>query len=87
MDTWALTGISGMNIKGVPGIGEKTAQQLLSEYGTLTQLLDADATDNKKLQLVQQHREVCLLAQELVRLKDDIPLGFNLKDLRYTPPA
>lgn len=40
-----------------------------------------------KLQLVQQHREVCLLAQELVRLKDDIPLGFNLKDLRYTPPA
>lgn len=87
VDFWALTGISGMNIKGVPGIGEKTAQQLLSEYGTLTQLLDADATDNKKLQLVQQHREVCLLAQELVRLKDDIPLGFNLKDLRYTPLA
>ncbi len=87
VDFWALTGISGMNIKGVPGIGEKTARQLLVEYGSLMQLLQADAGNNKKLQLVQQHREVCLLAQELVRLKDDIPLGFNLKDLRYTPPT
>jgi 5''-3'' exonuclease (including N-terminal domain of PolI) len=74
-----------MNIKGVPGIGEKTAQQLLSEYGSLAQLLSADASENKKVLLAQQHREACLLAQELVRLKDDIPLGFNLKDLRYTP--
>lgn len=87
VDFWALTGISGMNIKGVPGIGEKTAQQLLSEFGSLTQLLQADASENKKVKLVQQHRDDCLLAQELVRLKDDIPLGFNLKDLRYTPPA
>ncbi len=87
VDFWALTGISGMNIKGVPGVGEKTAQQLLAEYGSLAQLLQADAGNNKKLQLVQQYRDVCLLAQELVRLKEDIPLGFNLKDLRYTPPA
>ena len=64
---------------------EKTAQQLLAEYGSLTQLLSADASENKKVLLAQQHREACLLAQELVRLKDDIPLGFNLKDLRYTP--
>ena len=48
-------------------------------------LLSADASENKKALLAQQHREACLLAQELVRLKDDIPLGFNLKDLRYTP--
>ena len=87
VDFWSLTGISGMNIKGVPGIGEKTAQQLLSEYGSLTNLLSADASENKKVLLAQQYREACLLAQELVRLKDDIPLGFNLKDLRYTPAA
>ncbi|WP_024872476.1 flap endonuclease Xni [Tolumonas lignilytica] len=85
VDFWALTGISGMNIKGVAGIGEKTAQQLLTEYGTLMQLLNADSSQNKKVQLVQQNRDVCLLAQQLVRLKDDIPLGFNLRDLRYPP--
>jgi protein Xni len=85
VDFWSLTGISGMNIKGVPGIGEKTAQQLLAEYGSLANLLNADAAENKKALMAQQHREACLLAQELVRLKDDIPLGFNLKDLRYTP--
>ena len=85
VDFWALTGISGMNIKGVPGVGEKTAQQLLAEFGSLVQLLQAEAGDNKKVKLVQQHRDDCLLAQELVRLKDDIPLGFNLRDLRYQP--
>lgn len=85
VDFWALSGISGMNIKGVPGIGEKTAQQLLIEYGSLARLLDSTDSDNKKLQLVQQHQESCLLAQQLVRLKNDIPLGFNLRDLRYPP--
>ena len=41
VDFWALTGISGSNIKGVPGIGPKTATQLLQQYGDLAAMLEA----------------------------------------------
>lgn len=41
VDFWALTGIGGSNIKGVPGIGPKTATQLLQQYGDLAAMLEA----------------------------------------------
>ncbi|PJG60684.1 flap endonuclease Xni [Aeromonas cavernicola] len=88
VDCWALTGVSGSNIKGVPGIGPKTATQLLQQYHDLATLLDVgqhEAASNA-LRKVCQHREASLLAQRLVRLQHDIPLGFNLRDIRY-PPA
>lgn len=87
VDFWALTGIGGSNIKGVPGIGPKTATQLLLQYGTLAALLDACEQEEagKPLLKLRQHRDDALLAQRLVRLQLDIPLGFNLKDIRYPP--
>ena len=39
----------------------------------------------KALLKLRQHREEALLAQRLVRLQQDIPLGFNLRDIRYPP--
>ncbi|MFM5077408.1 flap endonuclease Xni [Aeromonas caviae] len=88
VDFWALTGIGGSNIKGVPGIGPKTATQLLQQYGTLAALLDACEQESaaKPLLKLRQHRDDALLAQRLVRLQLDIPLGFNLREIRY-PPA
>ncbi|MGY3885599.1 flap endonuclease Xni [Aeromonas aquatica] len=87
VDFWALTGIGGSNIKGVPGIGPKTATTLLLQHGTLAALLSAceqeDAT--KPLLKLRQHRDEALLAQRLVRLQRDIPLGFNLREIRYPP--
>jgi len=85
VDFWSLTGIGGANIKGVPGIGPKGARALLTEYGDLEQLL-ADPAPGKAAAKVQAHAEAALLAQKLVRLQLDIPLGFNLRDIRY-PPA
>lgn len=89
VDFWALTGIGGSNIKGVPGIGPKTATQLLLQHGTLAALLTACEQEEagKPLLRLRQHREEALLAQRLVRLQLDIPLGFNLREIRYPPQA
>ncbi|MFQ1617450.1 flap endonuclease Xni [Aeromonas veronii] len=87
VDFWALTGISGSNIKGVPGIGPKTATQLLQQYGNLAAMLEACQQEDaaKPLIKLRQHLDEALLAQRLVRLQRDIPLGFNLRDIRYPP--
>ncbi len=87
VDFWALTGISGSNIKGVPGIGPKTATQLLQQYGNLAAMLEACLQEDaaKPLIKLRQHQDEALLAQRLVRLQQDIPLGFNLRDIRYPP--
>ncbi|WP_338891029.1 flap endonuclease Xni [Aeromonas rivipollensis] len=87
VDFWALTGIGGSHIKGVPGIGPKTATQLLQQYGDLVAMLDACQQEDagKPLLKLRQHKDEALLAQRLVRLQRDIPLGFNLREIRYPP--
>ncbi|MNJ22291.1 Flap endonuclease Xni [compost metagenome] len=87
VDFWALTGIGGSHIKGVPGIGPKTATQLLQQYGDLAAMLDACQQEDagKPLLKLRQHKDEALLAQRLVRLQQDIPLGFNLREIRYPP--
>ncbi|MHA6965074.1 flap endonuclease Xni [Zobellella denitrificans] len=84
VDYWALTGVSGSQIKGVPGIGPKRAKALLQQFGNLDSLLAGEPV-SKEQKTVQQHKHDALLARQLVRLVDDIELGFNLKDLRYRP--
>ncbi|ART79645.1 flap endonuclease Xni [Oceanisphaera avium] len=84
VDYWALTGVSGSNIKGVPGIGAKRALALLHQAGSLDALLSAHpASLSKAHQAVLVHREQALLARQLVKLATDVELGFNLQDLRY----
>lgn len=85
IDYWALSGMSGTNIKGLAGIGGKTAQQLLSEFESIEKLLSSPIDAHKKIAFIQQNQDEVRLMQRLVRLKDDIPLGFNLKDIRYLP--
>ena len=87
VDFWALVGVNGSNIKGVSGVGAKSATRLLQQYGSLEQILAADPTESRALQLVQHQVDNARLAQTLVRLRLDIPLGFNLKAIRYSPPT
>lgn len=88
VDYWALTGVSGSNIKGVPGIGPKRAHALLARWHKLDNLLSEaqnmpDQERAKEDNAVLTHREQALLARQLVKLVDDIKLGFNLSQLRY----
>jgi protein Xni len=84
LDFWALTGDLTNNIKGVPGIGPKTAQQLLQEYDTLDNLLATEST-GKAAERVYAHTREAIISRQLVGLKVDVEVGTNLKDLRVVP--
>ena len=82
LDLWTLTGDSTNKIPGVQGIGQVTASGLLNKYGSLNATLIA--TDLKKSvnEKLNQHLTQIELSKKLLQLKQDIPLGFNLKDIR-----
>ncbi|HZZ74120.1 MAG TPA: DNA polymerase I [Pirellulales bacterium] len=77
VDYQALVGDSVDNIKGVPGIGKKTAPELLQHYGSLDALLAAaDKIEKKKLrENLIAGREQALLSRELARLNVHTPLN------------
>ncbi|PZU06587.1 DNA polymerase I [Sphingomonas sp.] len=82
-DVLALMGDSVDNVPGVPGVGPKTASELIQTYGDLEAVLAA-APDIKKPKLRQNlidHADNARLSRELVRLVDDRPLPEPLEDL------
>ena len=84
IDYWAITGISSSAIKGVEGVGEKGALLLLQQYNNLEGIFASPVNEkDKRLTKVKNNKSDALLAKQLVTLKCDIPLGFNLQDLRY----
>jgi 5'-3' exonuclease len=84
VDFLSLSGDNTNNIIGVPTVGPKTAAKLLNEYGNLENiLLAADTLKGKLGETLSNHTEEARMAQSLFRLRDDIELGLNLKQLRY----
>ena len=87
-DVQALAGDSTDNIPGIPGIGIKTAAELVNTFGSLEGVLDhaAEIKQNKRRELVLTHKEDALISQKLVTLKPDVPVELPLKDLRCMAP-
>ncbi len=87
IDFLALVGDSSDNVPGVPGIGEKTAQKLLSEFGSLDALLEnIDKIEPKKLsERLKNFRDQAVLSRELVKLVPP-PLEISLEECRAQPP-
>jgi len=83
----ALAGDSSDNIPGVSGIGIKTAGKLISDFGTLEELLDrraeVEGSAGKKL---AAGVDDALLSLSLVTLEKDLELGASLKDLQAQDP-
>jgi 5'-3' exonuclease len=69
-------GDSSDNIKGVPGIGPKTAARLLQKHGTLKKILSAK-NDEEVGKKILPFRDQALLAEKLVTLQSDAPLGIR----------
>ncbi len=88
IDLQALTGDSIDNVPGVPGIGPKTAAQLLEEYGDLDTLLAraSEIKQQKRRENLIEHAEKARLSRELVRLRDDVPVTDALDTLVLQPP-
>jgi len=88
IEIMGLMGDASDNIPGVPGIGEKTAQALIREHGTIENLL-ADLDRIKKPRLRQSLLEFAHLARlsrELATLRADVPLDVNYEDLLLKKP-
>jgi len=88
IDLQALMGDSIDNIPGVPGIGQKTAAQLLEEYGDLDTLLSraGEIKQAKRRETLIANRDKALMSRELVRLKTDVPDVEPLDSLVLQPP-
>ena len=85
VDVLALMGDSIDNIKGVPGIGEKGARDLIAKYGSLEALLaHADEVPNKRYREgLQNHAEDARQSRELARIRTDVPIEFDPGAVRY----
>ena len=88
VDVQALAGDSTDNVPGVPGIGVKTAAQLINEYGDLETLLQRaeEIKQNKRRESLIEHAEMARISQKLVKLDDDAPVPVSLDDLKTHDP-
>jgi len=75
IDVQALAGDSSDNVPGVPGIGIKTAAQLINEYGDLDTLLERaeEITQPKRRQNLLENAEMARISRDLVTLRQDVP--------------
>ena len=89
VDVLALMGDAVDNVKGVPGIGEKGARELVATHGTLDDLLAhaAELPQRKYRDALTAHAEDARRSRELVRIHTDAPVDVRLDDLRYQGPA
>lgn len=83
-----LAGDASDNIPGVPGIGEKTAQKLITEYGTIEHVLEnADKVRNARVRKnLQEYAEQARLSKVLATIKTDIEMDFDLDNFRLEEP-
>lgn len=84
LDFRALKGDPSDNITGVKGIGEKTAIELIKEYGTLENIYDNLALIKGKIrEKLSQHKEDAFFSRELSEIRTDVPIDFNLENCRW----
>ena len=81
-------GDSSDNIPGVSGIGEKTAAELISTFGSLEALyakLD-EVKQNKRRETLVNEKETAFLSQKLATVRCDVPIEFAWDELNYNGP-
>ena len=76
IDVQSLAGDSSDNIPGVPGIGVKTAAELINKYKNLDNLLKNidEIPQNKRRETLLNNKDKAILSRKLVTLKDDVPV-------------
>src|SRR5580704_8520232 len=89
VDVLALMGDSIDNVKGVPGIGEKGARELISTYGSLDALIAraSEVPQKKYREALSAHAAEALSSRELVRIQTNVPVDFDISSFRYRGPS
>ncbi|MAR78903.1 MAG: DNA polymerase I [Rhodospirillaceae bacterium] len=88
IDVQSLAGDSSDNVPGVPGIGIKTAAELINKFGDLDSLLESaeQIKQPKRREKLIEFAGDAILSRKLVTLKNDIKIKIPLDKLKYTPP-
>jgi DNA polymerase-1 len=82
VDVQSLAGDSSDNVPGVPGIGVKTAAELINKYGTLEKVLEkaGEIKQSKRKETILENKDKAIISKKLVTLKKDVPVKDNLDD-------
>ena len=82
IDILGLMGDSADNIPGIPGVGEKTAIQLIKDYGTIEKMYeDTSKLKGKLKEKVDNNKEMALQSKRLATIILDVPVEFNESEL------
>ena len=82
----ALVGETSDNLKGIPGVGPKTAAKWIQEYGSLDAILEnADKIPGKVGESLREHKELAIRNRRLNHLLRDLEFDFSLSDLELGP--
>ena len=84
IDVQALAGDSSDNVPGVPGIGVKTAAELINKYGNLEKLLNSahEIKQNKRRETLIENKDKAIISKKLVTLKNDVPIEIELNEFQ-----
>lgn len=88
IDLKGLMGDKSDNIPGVPGIGEKTALKLITEFKSIENILNnLDKVPNKKMrEKLEEHASQALLSKRLATIVKDVPVEIDFEELQYRQP-
>ncbi|MEA3504579.1 MAG: DNA polymerase I, partial [Bacteroidota bacterium] len=88
IDVLGLWGDAADNIPGIPGVGEKTAQKLLSQFDSIEEMIEkADEIEKKGLRnKVKEHANQALLSKKLATIILDVPVDFDSEKLKVSSP-
>jgi len=84
IDVQSLAGDSSDNVPGVPGIGVKTAAELINKYGTLEKLLDNthEIKQNKRRETLTENKDKAIISKKLVTLMKDVPVEKKIEEFQ-----
>ncbi len=84
IDVQSLAGDSSDNVPGVPGIGVKTAAELINKYGTLEKLLDKaqEIKQNKRRETLIENKNKAIISKKLVTLMKDAPAKRKIEEFK-----
>ncbi len=84
IDVQSLAGDSSDNVPGVPGIGVKTAAELINKYGTLEKLLNSthEIKQNKRRETLIDNKDKALISKKLVTLDHNSPVKRDLSEFK-----
>jgi DNA polymerase-1 len=88
IDVLALQGDASDNVPGVKGIGRKGALDLIRQYGSLEVLLESSAEVQRKSYRtgLEEYREDALLSKDLVTIRTNLPVAFEISDFEHQEP-